>query len=183
VRYSGADWRFVIMGKKKDEAPLQGQVLGSTLPEEDVKSPGGTEQPVQLPSLVEAVGTWDVLRREIVERQTELRELLEGAETLRQFLLSSYGVAVASLGQTTAAPAESTTPGPAESTTPGPAGGETYTPPLQGPIYDPVQTGPMTEAQVDGIRKDAAIPGGDSASFGAGIQGVLDSVRRTFAGR
>jgi len=179
------------MGKKKDEAPLQGQVLGSTLPEEDAKSLEETGQPVQLPSLVEAVGTWDVLRKEIVERQAELRDLLEGAETLRQFLLSSYGVAVASLGQTTAAPAESTTPGlaesttpgPAESTRPGPAGGETYTPPLQGPIYDPVQTGPMTEAQVDGIRKDAAIPGGDSASFGAGIQGVLDSVRRTFAGR
>ena len=49
-------------------------------------------------------------------------------------------------------------------------------------IIDPVTTGPVSEAQIDGIRGDSALSGADPARFGHDVLGKLDAVRRAFGG-
>jgi hypothetical protein len=168
------------MGKRLHPAPKP----------EVTQEPIVEEPPVEVPSLVESIRIWEDLSKEVAVRQAELDELLESAETLRRFLFERYGVAVRSLGMTLGSQAaevptmlQNPPVAAVEAVQPTGQGDATvYTPPPQTPIYDPVATGPLQEAQVAEIRKGASIPGASSEEFGKGVADVLGSIRKSFGG-
>ena len=152
--------------------------------ESDVKGPPAPQPVLRVQSLVEAVGVWEALSDEIKHRQLELEALIEGAEEIRQFLLVRYSITVPQLGASPipveAARFERVSPVIPSGDEPAPS--SEYRPPLQQPIIDPVTTGPVSEAQIDGIRGDSALSGADPARFGHDVLGKLDAVRRAFGG-